>query len=358
MAVWDKKILWSLVFLLAGLYPGALGEGVNYPDPVCAVKGSTVTLLCSFTPLKSVKVNGREVLVEVIRVRWCQNHGICQGATPSVYDSASANNNPRYKYLGDRKGNCTLQITDIQTEDDATFRFRVETSNIKATFTGPQGVEVTVTAAPTMRVHSSSVDAEVTQGQNLTLHCTASCTFHPLELTWFKDGHALRESGPALRLGPLTAEDSGNYTCALRNNNGTLSLPYRLQVEAEQDGGTTTGPVTDAFGDLTLVVPVVSAVLLVLFALIVVLCIIQRKKAAAATDQRAVGGQVGQKHPDNIYSNILLPSAQEGGGHRQEAGRVAEEVSYAAIHFKHKNPDRPAEEAEDAIVYSALASRG
>ncbi|GLD69002.1 sialic acid-binding Ig-like lectin 16 [Lates japonicus] len=51
-----------------------------------------------------------------------------------------------------------------------------------------------------------------------------------------RDDHALSESGPALQLSPLTAEDSGNYTCGLRTNSKTRSRPYELHVEAAEEG--------------------------------------------------------------------------------------------------------------------------
>ena len=122
-----------------------MGLSVNYPPPVCAVKGSTVTLPCTFTPLQSVDVDGRKVLIKIVRVRWCQKHLVCQGPTPSVYDSDSTSNDPRYKYLGDKKGNCTLQITDVRGEDDETFRFRMEADDNRGHWTEQSGVEVSVT---------------------------------------------------------------------------------------------------------------------------------------------------------------------------------------------------------------------
>jgi len=125
--------------------PGALGQRVNYPGPVCAVKGSKVTLPCTFSTLKSVQdKDGREVLIAIRRVVWCQDHEICHGSIPSVYDSDSERNNPRYRYLGDGEGDCSLQISGLQEGDDATLRFRVETNHSKGTFTGQLGVKVTV----------------------------------------------------------------------------------------------------------------------------------------------------------------------------------------------------------------------
>lgn len=93
-----------------------------------------------------------------------------------------------------------------------------------------------------MRIKSSSDAGELIRNQKVTLSCTtATCTFHQLEVTWFKDGSALPQSGPALQLGPLTAEDSGNYTCGLKTNNKTISPPYAVRVkeaeEKEKDEG-------------------------------------------------------------------------------------------------------------------------
>ncbi|XP_035862230.1 sialoadhesin-like [Sander lucioperca] len=217
MAVWDKKILWAVMLVLTG----ALGQRVNYPDPVCGVKGSTVLLPCSFTPLESVKI---------IRVGWC--HEICFSLTPSVYDSKSNINNPRYRYLGDKKRNCTLQISDLQKEDDATFRFRMEADDSRASFTGQSGVRVSVVDGDQMKIRSSRDDGEFKRGEAVTLNCSAAiCTIHQLEVTWFRDGHALSETGPALHLSYLTAKHCGNYTCGLKKNKRTLSVPYSLHVE-------------------------------------------------------------------------------------------------------------------------------
>ncbi|XP_030249644.1 uncharacterized protein LOC115567327 isoform X2 [Sparus aurata] len=231
MAVRDKKTLWTFMFMLAG----AVGQRVNYPPPVCAVKGSTVTLPCTFTPLQSVDVDGRKVPIEIVSVRWCQKHEICQGSFPTVYDSDSTTNDPRYKYLGDKKGNCTLQITDIRKEDEETFRFRMEANDSRGHWTGPSGVRVSVREGDTMKITSSSSDGQVRTGESVTLFCSARCTFHQLKVTWFRDDHALSESGPALQLSSPTAKDSGNYTCGLQTSTKTRSGPYSLQVEAGQE---------------------------------------------------------------------------------------------------------------------------
>ncbi|XP_026040597.1 myeloid cell surface antigen CD33-like isoform X1 [Astatotilapia calliptera] len=342
MSVCGEMILWSFVFLLAG----AVAQTVVYPfTSTCAVRGSTVTLPCTFTPRKSFSDGQREVPLKIVRVRWCKNHAICQGSTPSVYDSNSANIDPRYQYLGDKKTNCTLQIRDVQQRDKGSFRFRMEADHPEGHFTNQTGVNVTVVDSSKMRIISSSDDKKLSRGENVTLLCASVCTFHQLEVTWFKDGHALSDTGPSLHLSPLTAEDSGNYTCALKKNMKTLSEPYSLQVEAGADGV------------LRLVLGVVFGLLLAVILLVLFTFIIKRK-LAAAEDQRAVGGDPEQKHPDSIYSNMVT-SAQTEAAQQQEPGRAAEDVSYASVQFKQKKQGaRRLQAASDDVVYSSVSSRG
>lgn len=85
-------------------------------------------------------------------------------------------------------------------------------------------------------INSSRGDGRLTGGDSVTLRCSSPCSFHQLNVIWFKDNHALPETGPALQLGPLTALDSGNYTCHLRTSDAPLSVPYQLQVEETLSG--------------------------------------------------------------------------------------------------------------------------
>lgn len=93
-----------------------------------------------------------------------------------------------------------------------------------------------ISEGDTMKITSSSSDGQVRTGESVTLFCSARCTFHQLKVTWFRDDHALSESGPALQLSSPTAKDSGNYTCGLQTSTKTRSGPYSLQVEAGQEG--------------------------------------------------------------------------------------------------------------------------
>lgn len=145
-------LLTSFVLVSAG----AAGQNTQYLiGSTCAVGGSTVTLPCSFTPRNSFNKGDRELPLKIVRVLWCKNHKICHGETPSVYDSNSTTNDPRYEYLGDQQRNCTLQITRVNLSDNATFRFRMEADNNNGHFTNQTGVNVTVVGENnTPRSHS------------------------------------------------------------------------------------------------------------------------------------------------------------------------------------------------------------
>ncbi|KAF7655045.1 hypothetical protein LDENG_00061660 [Lucifuga dentata] len=323
MAVWDKKTLWGFMFVFSGVG----GQTVMYPPTVCAVKGSTITILCTFTHLLPVR-----------RVVWCQNHAICQGTTPSVYDSETQNNpnDPRYTYLGDRDANCTLQISDAQVKDTATLRFRMEADDIRGSFTGQDGVHVTVIDGVKIKLSSSPGNGTLKLGDKITLHCTAACTFHPLEVTWYKNNHTFSKSGPALHFSALTSDDSGNYSCALTTNKETRSLPFSLQVPQET---------TD---QVPLVAGVAVGVLMgvAVLVLVRVFIVIKRKQSEAVEEQKAA---TEQKPPHDIYSNILQPA--------DKSIRSTEDISYASINFRQNNLPRREEKAEDTVVYSSVASK-
>nr|XP_015805129.2 uncharacterized protein LOC107379058 [Nothobranchius furzeri] len=342
MLIFDQKILCSFMFLLTGV----VGQMVQYGFvSTCAVRGSTVTLPCSFTPLASFTEDGKEIPLKIVRVRWCVNHEICQTTTPSVYDSNSSNNNPRYQYLGDMKSNCTLQVRDVQMIDNATFRFRMEADNVKGHFTKRgDGIDVRVVETTKMSIKSSSSNSTFRRGQTVSLQCTSGdCTVHQLEITWIKDGRALSETSPALLLGPLTLEDSGNYSCVLKTDNETRSDPFRLQVEAENKSY------------LPLILGGVFGVLLVVITLILVI-IIKRKRAAMSRNDG--GGVMEQKPADSIYTSIQPPAAVQPGTQRMETSQETEDVSYAAVQFSANKHIRKLEETANSSVYASVVTKG
>ncbi|CAL8354017.1 unnamed protein product [Arctogadus glacialis] len=200
---------------------------VEYPDSFCVVEGSTATIPCSFTHPK-VHIWSGAVVDRVERVVWCPDYTICHGTTPNVYDSSKVRADSRFLYLGDLVRNCTLKIIKTLKRDAATYRFSVKT-NVGG-FTGPKGVRVNVTDAEDVKVRSSVTDNVVKEGGQVTLTCTSACSFHQLDVHWYRNGHALSEKGPALHLSSLTNYNTGNYTCSLDSSGQKTSAPWSLDV--------------------------------------------------------------------------------------------------------------------------------
>ncbi|CAL8282180.1 unnamed protein product [Boreogadus saida] len=87
-----------------------------------------------------------------------------------------------------------------------------------------------------VKVRSSVTDNVVKEGGQVTLTCTSACSFHQLDVHWYRNGHALSETGPALHLSCLTNDDAGDYTCSLDPSGQKTSAPWSLVVLEDEDG--------------------------------------------------------------------------------------------------------------------------
>ena len=98
--------------------------------------------------------------------------------------------------------------------------------NVRLTVSSTDGEDV--------KVRSSITDNVVKEGGQVTLTCTSACSFHQLDVHWYRNGHALSETGPALHLSGLTNDDTGNYTCSLDSSGQKTSAPWSLLVLVDE----------------------------------------------------------------------------------------------------------------------------
>ncbi|CAL8239128.1 unnamed protein product [Gadus morhua 'NCC'] len=152
--------------------------------------------------------------------------------TPNVYNSRNIIADNRFLYLGDLVGNCTSKIIKTVKRDTAMYRFRIVTNGDQ--YTGPRGVMVTVTDGEDVKVRSSVTDNVVKEGGQVTLTCTSACSFHQLDVHWYRNGHALSETSPALHLSNLANDDTGDYTCSLDSSGQKTSAPWSLVVLVDE----------------------------------------------------------------------------------------------------------------------------
>jgi hypothetical protein len=94
--------------------------------------------------------------------------------------------------------------------------------NVRLTVSSTDGEDV--------KVRSSVTDHVVKEGGQVTLTCTSACSFHQLDVHWYRNGHALSETGPALHLSSLTNNNTGDYTCSLDSSGQKPSAAWSLVV--------------------------------------------------------------------------------------------------------------------------------
>ncbi|XP_066511423.1 B-cell receptor CD22-like [Hoplias malabaricus] len=208
----------SLVFLL--LINGGVaqsGWGVDYsPKSICALKGSTVTMGCTYTYPWSHSVQ---------RDFWTKQWPVNGTEPPDLL------NDPEYRdrvqFTGDKQHNSTLRLRDVTEKDQSKYYFRFITDQTGGKWQGLNGVDLSVT------VLQVEVPETVTEGDNVTLTCKTSCSLTDSPtFTWYKNGHGLSSRTDQLHLQSVSREDKGRYHCAvqgLKSPEVTLNVRYGPQ---------------------------------------------------------------------------------------------------------------------------------
>uniref|UniRef100_A0A3P8PMA3 Ig-like domain-containing protein n=1 Tax=Astatotilapia calliptera TaxID=8154 RepID=A0A3P8PMA3_ASTCA len=157
---------------------------------ICAVKGSTVDIGCSFKHPSRVNV--------LKRVWFTKGNN---------YNPEDLKTDPAYagrvSYSSHWKS-CTLTIRDLRESDSAVYKFRFETD--WKDFTGLPGVTLTVTA---LRVH---VDTSYSNWATLTCQSSCRLNYRPSYI-WYKNGHKISRRNQYRYSANLNPSDS--YSCAV-----------------------------------------------------------------------------------------------------------------------------------------------
>ncbi|XP_071032017.1 LOW QUALITY PROTEIN: uncharacterized protein [Oncorhynchus clarkii lewisi] len=183
---------------------------------ICALKGSTVDISCSYT-----YPSYHEIKKTFWFTKW-----------ESDMDPEDLNSMPGYEghieYLGDKKSEGTLRITDLRLNDSAGYRFRIITSGGK--FAGSP-VSLTVTDV-VLEMDPTSVS----QGERVTLTCRTKCTLDPITVTvysWYKNGQPIpnsNTSSPVYILFSVSSGDTGRYSCSVEGHEDLPSAEETLTV--------------------------------------------------------------------------------------------------------------------------------
>uniref|UniRef100_A0A8C9THW3 B-cell receptor CD22 n=1 Tax=Scleropages formosus TaxID=113540 RepID=A0A8C9THW3_SCLFO len=210
-------IVYNLQFLSGVL--GVKGWKVTYEKPhICALKGSSVTIPCSYQYPRGHRVN---------ETFWINKRETNKDPEDLKQDQ---HYHDRVTYLGDKSEDCTFRIENVEERDSATYWFRLVTHGEK--WIGEPGVTLSVTA---LQVEKISPSGEILEGSSVTLTCNNKANPPVYRYTWFKNGAENSQSGSQKNYYTITnirSEDSGKYRCVARNTHGTgTSELYSVDVQ-------------------------------------------------------------------------------------------------------------------------------
>ncbi|XP_060755163.1 B-cell receptor CD22-like [Neoarius graeffei] len=233
----------SLLFLLM-VSGGVVSQqwAVFYtPSSICAGKGSTVTLGCTYTypTYSTYSTYGPRSKVE--KAFWSRER-VQSGKEPPDL-SSDPEYRDRVQYLGDKQSDCRLRLRDVREQDQGTYYFRFITNISGGKFQGTDGVELSVRASE-LQVEMSP--DEVVEGKTVTLTCKITCS---PTVSWYKSRNLLSSSSNPLHLWSVSQWDSGDYSCAAQGEDYrspavTLDVQYppkSVSVSISPSGETVEG---------------------------------------------------------------------------------------------------------------------
>ncbi|XP_029629927.1 B-cell receptor CD22 isoform X1 [Salmo trutta] len=205
------------------ILPGVLCTNwlVVYQD-VCAVRGSSVVIFCTYHYPEMV-VN-KNLTVE--KVMWSQGRKQFFDG-PFIIDSNNrTHTGTKFEYVGNKVHNCSLQIHQVEQRDSGEYAFRFETNN-GGKWTGSNGAKVNISEL-IISMTTPKVHEPIKEGDCVNLTCMNNCSS---AVMWFRNGKPLQEESSTLYLCDISFQDSGNYSCSPKHYNRPLSEVIRVNVE-------------------------------------------------------------------------------------------------------------------------------
>ncbi|XP_059195417.1 B-cell receptor CD22-like [Centropristis striata] len=203
-----EKMIAMLVLLI--LKPGTVSAGwpVTFENPdVCAVKGSSVRLSCSYNYTDGETVEN---------TAWYKGE-LKDGIWKRIALSDLSSYVNRSEYIGDLQHDCSLAIHDLRDNDTGHYYFRFDTE--KYGRRSKTSVFLTITELRA-RVYPDRVRA----GDKVTLECRTDCK--RINTVWFKDGFSVAK--PVFQ---AQTQDAGNYLCAVEGQESLQFAPVSLDVQ-------------------------------------------------------------------------------------------------------------------------------
>ncbi|XP_061882384.1 B-cell receptor CD22-like isoform X2 [Entelurus aequoreus] len=196
-----------LLLCMPGLLSAEWG-GTYTEKEICAIKGSTVKLQCSFKfpPTE----DGREIKVK--ETFWFNKDS-----------NEDLRLDPQYfgRIQSECHGNiCSLTIADVRRSDEYTFRFT--TNHSRGDFIVTPGVKVTVTDLK-VQVPSSPNVIGKTHWYDLKCVSTTCSPWSSSSYVWYKNGEEIQNEKSQVYT--VKHEYKGSYSCAVRGHEQAASPP-------------------------------------------------------------------------------------------------------------------------------------
>ncbi|XP_071361152.1 sialoadhesin-like [Trachinotus anak] len=186
-----------VVLLLAvTVIEGQTGWGVTCTPPqICALKGSTVEINCTYTYPDRINTAVKETL-------WFTKSS---GNEPVDLRTDSEYSGRVQYHCGQNA--CTLTITDLRESDSAEYKFRFTTNQPGGKYTGSPGVTLSVTGLQVQVIeHNGKTE----------LKCHSNCHLPERpSIIWYQSGQITGGETPSFS-GYFYPEDS--YSCALKGH--------------------------------------------------------------------------------------------------------------------------------------------
>ncbi|XP_033949959.1 B-cell receptor CD22-like [Pseudochaenichthys georgianus] len=188
----------GLVVFLLSVSAGQSQDGwdVTYSSTkICAVKGSTVEMRCSFTYPSTWKGSVNRVEKTFWFTKWSKPEPV-DVTTDSEYAG-------RVEDLCENN-TCTLRIKNLRESDSAEYMFKFRVTTNRATHWGYPGTTLSVRD---LQVHVSK------SGSSTRLQCLSSCPPGHTSYIWFKNGQKIKED--TFPYAYFIYESADSYYCAL-----------------------------------------------------------------------------------------------------------------------------------------------
>ncbi|XP_050931844.1 B-cell receptor CD22 isoform X2 [Lates calcarifer] len=203
---------WILIILviIPGVWSG--NWGVTFEDQ-CALKGTSIVMKCSYDYPYGHFVNN---------VGWSKAQYV-SGRLRLFLLSKLASPRGHFRYVGNHRRNCDLEINNVQHSDEGNYYFSFVTTFNK--WTSKTSAYLSVKELTTLVQPST-----VTEGDDVSLTCVSGCPLHTTTV-WFRDGRPVQK--PVFQ---ASREDAGKYYCAVLGQEmlRSASVPLNVQYAPEK----------------------------------------------------------------------------------------------------------------------------